>query len=72
MKSKFVPGQIVQHILQKEWVLILFSKEVPDSGPAQFTCRTKKFERLDFYAFELESTSQTQKGPQKPFYAKNA
>lgn len=68
MNSKFIAGQVVQHILQKEWVLILFPKKIPGSGPAQFTCRTKKFEMLDFYAFELEPTSHTAKGPQKPFF----
>lgn len=69
MKSKFVPGQIVQHILQKEWVLILFPKKVPGSGSAQFTCRTKKFEMVDFYAFELEPSSHATKSPQKSFHA---
>lgn len=68
MTPKFTAGQVVQHILQKEWVLILFPKKVPGSGPAQFTCRTKKFEVLDFYTFELEPTSHTTKGPQKAFF----
>ncbi len=66
--TTFKPGQIVQHILQKEWVLILCPKKVPGSGPIQFTCRTKKFEMVDFYKFELEPASNTPKSPVKPLY----
>lgn len=52
--AKFEVGQIVQHILQKEWVLVLEYKNYAKNGIPQVTCRTKKFTLCDFYEFELE------------------
>ena len=52
--SEIVPGETVQHILQKEWVLVLSVSNVP--GSAQIVkCRTKKLREVEFYSFELES-----------------
>lgn len=54
MDSVFKAGQVVQHILQKEWVLVLYPKTV-DSRVESYMCRTKQFELKEFYPFELES-----------------
>jgi len=51
--EKIIPGKTVQHILQKEWVLVLSISNVP--GSAQIIkCRTKKLKEVEFYSFELE------------------
>lgn len=57
--EEIIPGTTVQHILQKEWVLVLSISDIP--GSAQIIkCRTKKLKEVEFYSFELESI------PQKP------
>ncbi|MFW6242672.1 MAG: hypothetical protein ACOC2W_00775 [bacterium] len=40
-------GDIVEHILNKEWLIIL---EINDN---KVKCRTKQFEIIEFYDFEL-------------------
>lgn len=54
---EFKPGQVVQHKLQKEWVFVLFPAEGGKVEFPQYICRTKKFEIVTFYAFELEVAS---------------
>lgn len=55
MTPEFKAGQVVQHILQKEWVLVLYPKTV--NGRVElYVCRTKQFEIKELYPFELEST----------------
>ena len=52
--EEIIPGEMAQHILQKEWVLILSVSDIP--GSAQIVkCRTKKLKEVEFYSFELES-----------------
>lgn len=51
--NDIIPGKTVQHILQKEWVLVLAVENIP--GSAQIVkCRTKKLKEVEFYSFELE------------------
>lgn len=53
LKYNTLPGETVQHILQREWVLVLSVSGAP--GSAQIVkCRTKKLEEVEFYSFELE------------------
>lgn len=67
--AKFKQGQVVQHILQREWVLVLFPKNTKsDFSHPQVTCRTKKLDLVDFYEFELEPASTSKKPLQQPFY----
>ncbi len=40
-------GDIVEHILDKEWLLVLKVKG------DKVTCRTKSFEVIEFHDFEL-------------------
>ena len=64
MNSKFKGGQVVQHILQKEWLLVLYPKVV-DGKVELYVCRTKQFEVKEFYPFELEPTRKNENGRQK-------
>ncbi len=41
------PGDIVEHILDKEWLLVL------EIDGDKIVCRTKSFEKIEFYSFEL-------------------
>lgn len=64
MSPVFKFGQVVQHILQKEWVLVLYPKTV-DGRIESYMCRTKQFEAKEFYPFELESTRKKENGQPK-------
>ncbi len=50
------PGNIVQHKLQKEWMLVLSLGNIPGSANV-IKCRTKKLDVVEFYSFELEPIS---------------
>lgn len=47
--DKYKVGQKVQHVLNKDYLLIL--KE----GKEQYLCRTKDMREIWFYTFELET-----------------
>lgn len=64
MASTFKAGQVVQHILQKEWVLVLHSN-VMNGEIKSYVCRTKQFRRIKFYPFELEPTRKNENGRQR-------
>lgn len=46
----FQSGEIVEHILSKDWVMVL--EYMPEMG--QYLCRTKSLQPIAFYAFELK------------------
>lgn len=48
--DNIAPGEIVQHKLQKEWIMVL-SHHKPSNI---IRCRTKKLEVIECYPFELE------------------
>ena len=50
MEDTFTEGQVVEHCLTKEWVMVLSY----DKPKRVYTCRTKKFEKVDFFDFELK------------------
>ena len=45
----FKSGEIVEHILSKDWVMVLEYILETD----QYLCRTKSLQSIAFYAFEL-------------------
>lgn len=49
MNKEFDQGEIVEHKLSREWLMVL--KYHPNERT--YTCRTKSFEELSFYDFEL-------------------
>lgn len=49
MGKEFEPGEIVEHKLSREWVMILSY----DSKNDAYSCRTKSFEEVHFKSFEL-------------------
>jgi hypothetical protein len=51
---KYKKGEVVQHTLQKEWLMILDSRMDTSKAARVYTCRTKKMELKDFWEFELE------------------
>lgn len=51
--DNIIPGRIVQHKLQKEWIMVLSCHESTSLGSI-IKCRTKKLEVVEFYSFELE------------------
>ena len=48
----FKQGEIVEHILEKEWVMVLHDDGIEDHT---VLCRTKGLHKEDFYRFELRS-----------------
>jgi len=50
MEEEFEPGEIVEHKLSKEWVMVISYKDKDKT----YSCRTKSFEVRDFYSFELQ------------------
>lgn len=48
MEPKFEEGQIVEHRLSREWVMVL--EEVKKNV---YLCRTKSFDKVEFFSFEL-------------------
>lgn len=55
------PGDIVQHRINKEWVMVLYFKyahletfDKKEAAPDRIACRTKSFDVIQFYPFELE------------------
>lgn len=48
MEPKFEEGQIVEHRLSKEWVMVL-----EESSSGVYLCRTKSFDKIEFFKFEL-------------------
>jgi hypothetical protein len=48
----FQPGQKVEHILSKDWLLVLFY----DNETDRYICRTKDLKEVAFYKFELKET----------------
>jgi hypothetical protein len=52
MKNKeFEPGDIVEHLLSKDWLMVL--DYLPEMD--QYLCRTKTLQAVAFYSFELRS-----------------
>lgn len=49
MGREFDPGEIVEHKLSREWVMVLEY----DSKEEIYLCRTKSFEEVKFKSFEL-------------------
>lgn len=47
MYQSYEPGEVVEHVLNKEWVLVL---EVNNNI---IRCRTKDFQIIDFNDFEI-------------------
>ena len=45
----FKQGQRVEHVLNKEYMLVL------EKGKEQYKCRTKDFREIWFYEFELKA-----------------
>jgi hypothetical protein len=45
----FKSGEIVEHILSKDWVMVLEYISETD----QYLCRTKSLQSIAFYGFEL-------------------
>lgn len=52
---EFVEGEIVEHKLNKEWLMIINVKP----GEDVVTCRSKNFQIIDFYEYELKKVKQT-------------
>lgn len=50
MEEEFNPGEIVEHKLSKEWVMVLSY----DSKSKKYLCRTKSFEEVYFFNFEVQ------------------
>jgi hypothetical protein len=50
MEEEFKQGEIVEHKLTKEWLMVLFF----DEKKSTYTCRTKGFEEIVIYSFELQ------------------
>ena len=50
MNEEFNPGEIVEHKLSREWVMVLSY----NSKDKVYTCRTKSFEMVTFQDFELQ------------------
>jgi len=50
MNEEFDPGEIVEHKLSREWVMILSYSPKEKA----YSCRTKSFEMVIFYDFELQ------------------
>ena len=48
-EDMFKPGIIVEHILSKDWLMIL--EYIPEMD--QYLCRTKTLQAIAFYSFEL-------------------
>jgi len=53
IKDNIIPGEVVQHRLQKEWLMVLTGNEIPGSAKL-VKCRTKQLEVKEFFSFELE------------------
>jgi hypothetical protein len=47
-------GQKVEHILSKDWMMVLEVIKLP-SGGNKILCRTKDLREIWFYSFELVS-----------------
>jgi hypothetical protein len=45
-------GQKVEHILTKDWLLVLEVIKIPTGG-SKLLCRTKDLREVWFYSFEL-------------------
>lgn len=50
MGKEFDPGEIVEHKLSREWVMVLEYNSKEDF----YLCRTKSFEEKKFKSFELQ------------------
>lgn len=50
---KFKIGQIVEHALSKDWLLVLKCEEIQNEQ-TQYECRTKGLETKWFYEYELK------------------
>jgi len=48
---EFEPGDIVEHLLSKDWLMVL--DYLPEMD--QYLCRTKTLQSVAFYSFELRS-----------------
>jgi hypothetical protein len=46
---EFEPGDIVEHLLSKDWLMVLDYLLETD----QYLCRTKSLQAIAFYSFEL-------------------
>ena len=50
MNKEFEKGEVVEHRLSREWVMVLSY----NSKDGVYLCRTKSFEERTFYEFELQ------------------
>ena len=50
MNNEFEKGEVVEHKLSREWVMILNY----DASKKVYNCRTKAFEEVRFFDFELQ------------------
>lgn len=50
MDKEYNPGEIIEHKLSKEWVMVLNY----NAKERVYTCRTKSFDEKQFHDFELQ------------------
>lgn len=55
MNEQFEVGDIVEHVLNREWVMVL---EVKSSS---YVCRTKSFDEIEFNDYELQPRKNNRK-----------
>lgn len=53
MDREYNPGEVVEHKLSREWVMVLSYS----SKDKVYSCRTKSFEEVKFFDFELQEKS---------------
>jgi hypothetical protein len=54
--EKIKCGDIIQHRLQREWLMVVAVESMPGSAQ-KIKCRTKRLEVKEFNRFELEPLS---------------
>lgn len=64
LKDSVTPGIVVQHMLQKEWLMVLTVDNLPGSARSA-KCRTKQLDVKEFYFFELENIPANNRQPRK-------
>ena len=52
--TQLKPGDIVEHKLNKDWLMVL---DPINDIPHEIWCRTKSFNKVIFYDFELQPQS---------------
>lgn len=56
MEQQIKCGDIIQHKLQREWLMVVTVENIPGSTQ-KIKCRTKRLEIKEFNRFELEPIS---------------